>query len=192
MAKRVNVASSGFIVRQAGIDRYVGGHATTSTAASTAITGATETVTNFSNASYELPANALKVGTKVKIRAQGLYTATTGTENHIFAIRAGSTNLAVTGNIDPADNDVWYVEFEMVCRAEGASGTVVGAGAVRSGPRATASPATHMLATGSTSTSTATLDTTAALTLAVAVDRQGTATDSDSMRCDWFSVEIVN
>lgn len=159
--------------------------------ASIAVTGATETEVNFDNARYSLPADTLKVGTVVRIRAQGIHTATTGAETHVLLVKAGSTTLAATGNIDPADNDVWSIDFTMVCRAVGASGTVLGFGMAVSGPRATAAPAQHRLATGATSTSTATVDTTVAQVLAVAVDRQGTATDSDSMRCDWFSVEVI-
>lgn len=174
-----------------GTARIVGGIADSDPAASTAVTGATETITNFDTAEYTLPAASLKVGTMVRIRAGGIYTATTGTENHIFAVRAGSTTIGATGNIDPATNDVFDIEFTFVCRATGASGTIVGSGVCRSGPRATASPATHLMATGSAATSTTTVDTTGSLVLAVAVDRQATATDGDSMRLDWFTVEVI-
>ena len=174
-----------------GTDRVVGGMAISDPVASTAITGTTETNTNFDHGAYTIPAASLKVGTVVRVRAQGIYTATTGAETHTFSVMAGAVVLAVTGNLDPATNDVFDIEFEFVVRAVGASGTVVGSGVCRSGPRATAAPATHLLATGTTSTSTATVDTTGAIVLAVSVDRQGTATDGDSMRLDRFQVEII-
>jgi hypothetical protein len=174
-----------------GTDRVVGGVAAVNPAASTAITGTTETQANFDTGTYSIPANTLKVGTIVRVRAWGRYTATTGSENHVFGIAYGATNLCVTGNIDPATNDVFEIEFEFEVRAVGASGTVTGVGVCRSGPQATAAPATHFLATGSGATSTTTIDTTATTTLGVFVDRQATATDSDSMRLDGFRVEII-
>jgi hypothetical protein len=44
---------------------------------------------------------------------------------------------------------------------------------------------------GTTSTSTATVDTTGSLVVGIAIDRQGTATDSDSCRLDLLSVEVI-
>lgn len=173
-----------------GIARTVGGVAGVNPAASTAITGTTETQTNFDNATLSIPANTLKVGTILRIKAWGRYTATTGAETHIFGVAFGAVNLCVTGNIDPATNDVWMLEFEIEVRSVGATGTVTGIGTCVSGPQATAAPATHLLATGSAGTSTTTVDTTATTTLGVFVDRQATATDSDSMRCDGFRCYI--
>lgn len=190
MGIKFNTPKSDFKLRRGGVERLVGGVASSLVSASTAITGATETETNF-DINYTLPANILKPGTLVRIKAQGIHTATTVNETHVLLVKLGSVTLAQTGNIDPADNDVFSIEFDFVCRAEGATGTVVGSGICRSGPRATAAPAQHMLATGSTSTSTTTVDTTAAAVIAIAVDRQGTATDSDSMRLDRLQVEII-
>lgn len=187
-----NVGSEGLILKEkAGKERRLSGLLSANPAASTAITGATETSAAFSTASVTIPANYLRVGSVVRIRAQGICTATTGSETHIFEVKLGSVTLAATGNIDPATNDVFDAEFDFVVRAIGASGTVVGSGVVRSGPRATASPAVHYLATGATSTSTAAADFTAALALTFCVDRQSTSTDSDSMRLDRFEVSVV-
>ncbi len=174
-----------------GTARVVGGIAMSDPVASTALTGTSETQTNFDHGTYTVPANTLKVGTIVRVRGRGRYTATTGTETHIFGVAFGATNLCVTGSLDPANDGVFDIEFEFVCRAVGASGTVVGSGVARSGAQATASPAFHLLSTGTGSTSTTTVDTTASAALAIFVDRQATATDSDSMRLDTFAVEII-
>jgi hypothetical protein len=174
-----------------GTARIVGGIAAVNPAASTAITGATETQSDFSTGAYTIPANTLKVGTIVRVRARGLHTAATGTETHVLGVAIAGTAIASSGNIDPAANDWFDIEFEFVCRSVGGSGTIVGTGRVLSGPRATAAPVMHMLGTGTTSTSTVVVDTTAALALSVFIDRQAAATDGDSARLDSFAVEIV-
>lgn len=173
-----------------GTERIVGGLAYVDPSASTAVTGATETATNFDN-TYTLPAGSLKVGTVVRIRATGIYTATTGAETHTFAVMLGAVSLGVTGNIDPDDNDRWIIEFTFEVRSVGATGTVVGTGLCHSGTPGSATGVRHIMATGSAGTSTATVDTTAASVIAIAVDRQGTATDSDSMRMDTIHAEIL-
>lgn len=185
-AKRLTVTDG----VSSGTERIVGGMANAGSAASTAITGTTETEANF-DTTYTLPANSLKVGTVVRIRAQGIATAQTGSETFILLVKCGSVSLAVTGNIDIAsNNDVFDIEFEFICRATGGSGTVVGSGICRHGARA-GTATSILLATGSGSTSTATVDTTAANILAIAIDRQATATDSDSVRLDSFKVEVI-
>jgi hypothetical protein len=174
-----------------GTARKVGGIALSDPVVSTAVTGATETQTSFDHGSYTVPANTLKVGTIVRVRARGRVTAATGAEVHVLGLAFGATTLCVSGNLDSVTNNVFDIEFEFVVRAIGASGTVVGAGVVRDGPQAAAPTTTHMLATGSAGTSTTTIDTTASAALAVFVDRQATATDGDSMRLDSFAVEII-
>jgi len=175
---------------EGGTDRVIGGLASVEIVASAAITGTTETRTVFDQ-SYPIPALTLQVGTVVKVRAAVFHTATTGTETYTLAVALGATDLAVTGNLTQNDNGVDIVQFEFVCRSTGATGTVVGAGLVTSTARAAAVTATHGLFTGTTSTSTTTIDTTGALVLGIAIDRQGTATDSDSCRLDYLTAEII-
>jgi hypothetical protein len=155
------------------------------------ITGTTETEANFDQA-YFLPANALKVGSVVKIKASGIHTATTGAETHGMLIKFGSTTIATTATtLNPADNDVWDIDFDFVVRSIGATGTIVGSGHFLLGARATAPTTSNVLATGSTSTSTTTVDTTAISAIAIAVDRQTTSTDGDSMRMDRLIVDVI-
>lgn len=165
-----------------GTARKVGGLASASVAASTAITGATETETNF-DTTYTMPANTLKAGTVVSIRAQGIHTATTGSEDHTILLKLGSTTIVSFASVDPANNDVFYFDFEFVCRTAGASGTILGCG--------TAGPVTPTTGTAKVvNLASTTIDTTAALVIAVAIDRQGTATDSDSARLDYLRVNV--
>ncbi len=173
-----------------GTARRMGGVASRSIVASTAQLGTVETRTVF-DTSFTMPANTLKAGTVLRIRALVFHTATTGSETHTLAVAFDSTDLAVTGNLDPADNGASIIDFTVVCRTAGALGTVVGWGTCTNGARAAALTATHGLMTGTTSTSTQAVDTTAAIVIGIAIDRQGTATDTDSCRLDALTVEIV-
>ena len=165
------------------IGRIGGVNAFREVAASTAITGTTETQTNFDQ-SFSIPANTLKVGTRIKIRAQGIHTATTGAETSTMLLVLGSTTLASFVDSNPADNDVFYFDFEVVIRTAGASGTMVGCG---TGGAVTPTTGTaKVLNLASTA-----IDTTAAQVVGVAIDRQATATDSDSARLDFLTVDII-
>lgn len=161
----------------------LGGLLGVSVAASTAITGETETQASFST-TVTIPANTLKAGSRVKIRAQGIHTAATGSETHTLLLLLGSTTLVSKASIDPAANDVFVVDFELVVRTAGGSGTMVGAGSLGLGASGSGSMYPVYLA------STA-IDTTAAQIVAVAIDRQASATDGDSARLDILSVEIT-
>lgn len=166
-----------------GIAKVVGGRAYSQTAASTAITGATETSTIF-DTNISLPANTLKAGSVIRFSAFGKYTATTGAETHTLAYQVGSVVVGITGNLDPATNDYFHIMGELTCRTAGGSGTCVGWVRIASGASgASGTPLMYYL--GST-----TIDTTAANICGVYVDRQGTATDSDSMRLDHHVVEV--
>lgn len=190
------VAASGRVTTTDGVAsgtaRVVGGVAASLVAASTPITGTQENETNF-DTTYTLPANSLKVGTRIRIRATGIHTATTGTETHTILVKLGSVTIAATGNIDPATNDIFRIDFEFVVRAIGATGTIIGDGICQFGARAAALAATgtHLLATGSGGTSTTTVDTTVANVIAIAIDRQATATDGDSARLDRLTVDVT-
>lgn len=173
-----------------GTARRIGGIASRSVAASTAQLGTVETRVVF-DTSYTMPANTLKVGTILRIRALVFHTSTTGSEVHVLGVAFDATDLAVTGNLDPADNGFSIIEFTVICRTAGASGTVVGFGTCTNSVRAAALTATHGLMTGTTSTSTQAIDTTAAIVVGISIDRQASAGDTDSCRCDFLSVEIL-
>lgn len=173
----------------AGLSVGLGGSAGATVAASTAVTGTTETRTVFST-SVSIPAETLQVGTVLKVSAAVFYTATTGAETHTLAVALGSTDILTSGNIDPANDGVTLISATLVVRSIGATGTVVGWGTAHTGTRG-GSPAAQTLFAGSGSTSTTTVDTTGALVVGIAIDRQGTATDSDSCRLDGLVVEIL-
>lgn len=152
-------------------------------AASTAITGATETETAFDKY-YTIPANAPEAGSVYRGRIWGKHTATTGSETHTLALKLGSTAIFTSGNLDPANDDYWEIEYEIVFRTVGASGTFVTRATLSYGASAAAGTVLRFY---KDSTS---VDTTAALIVAAYIDRQGSATDSDSVRQDSHTVVV--
>ena len=182
-----------------GTAKRVGGVASSSSAASAAITGTTETEANF-DISYAMPANSVRVGSMMKLHGAGIHTATTGAETHDSLVKWGSVTLASVTGIDPADNDVFMWDLTVSVRSIGAGAggsTVVGSGYFSAGAANRAATATGTIAGnvesvffGSAGTSTAAVQTDASQTLAIAIDRQAAATDADSARLDQFIVEI--
>lgn len=106
-----------------GTVRVVGGRAFNQTAASTAVS-ATSTETDFDQ-TYTIPADTLKAGTVVKIRTQGIATATNSTDTLQIKIYFGSTVLVTTVAVDAVNNDVWFADIDVVIRTVGGSGTFV-------------------------------------------------------------------
>lgn len=175
-----------------GTARVVGGLAYSNTAASTAVTNTT-TETLF-DTKYSIPANTLKAGTKLRVRFQGIATATNGTDTLAIALKIGSTDAAppVGGTTlismaatDVANNDVFTGEYELICRTAGASGTMVGVGTYKSIPAAEGTMTIKDDILAST-----TIDTTAAQLLAVSAT-WSVANAGNSVRLDFMSVEIV-
>lgn len=152
---------------------------------STAITGATETQANFDN-KVTLPANFLKVGNRVRVRGAVKHTATTGAETHDILVVCGGTTLLSVATIDPANDNIFEFDVEFGVTAIGGSGVIRG----NAQYRATAAGGTAT-AWVDQAIDSVTLDTTAANDLAAAIDRQGTATDSDSAKCTWFVAEMM-
>lgn len=149
--------------------------------ASTAITGTQEAATAFDQ-KVTVPANAIVAGSVLIIKAMGIYTATTGTETHTLALKIGAIVLNVTGNLDPANNDVFEYDVEVYVRA---NGDLAVTGWFTSGPPLTGTSK----AIGAIVTPGPTL--TVANDVTVEIDRQGTATDSDSARLDYLSVKKI-
>jgi hypothetical protein len=169
-----------------GTARIVGGRAYTNTAASTAVSNTT-TETLFDK-SYSLPANTLKAGTLVRIRYQGIATATNSTDTLAIKLYIGGlsgTVLISHAATDVANNDVFSGEMSLICRTAGASGTIVGAGTYKSVPAA-AGTATYKDAILASTT----IDTTAAQVIGVSA-QWSVASASNSCRLDFLSVEVL-
>ena len=153
------------------------------TADSTAITGATEADTIF-DTYHTVPANTLRAGSIIRCHAIGQHTATTGSESNTTQLKVGTVSIASTGVADPADNDIFVFNYEIIIRTIGAGGTLTAQGYRIHGASGTGTARPTLL--GST-----TIDTTGALTVGVWMDRQTTATDSDSAVLRTITVEVV-
>lgn len=151
-------------------------------AASAAVTNTT-TETAFDK-SYTIPANTLKAGDVIKIRAQVIATATNSTDTLTIKAKAGSTVLAATAAVDVADNDIAVIDIYVVFRTVGASGTMVAFGFVSLGVAGTATARPVSLASTS-------VDTTAAIALTVTAT-WSVADAGNSCRLDGLHVERMS
>lgn len=174
-----------------GTARVIGGLAYTNTAASTAITNTTAE-TAFST-QYSIPADTLKAGSLVKIRFQGIATATNGSDTLTIKLWLATSVVAdaITGitlvsmaATDVANDNVFQGEYELIVRTIGAGGTVIGAGTFKSIPAAEGT----MTIKDDILASTA-LNTTVAQIVAVTADWSA-ADPGNSVRLDFLRVEI--
>lgn len=166
--------------------KHVTGLAYAATAASTAISNTT-TETLFSN-QYSIPANALAVGSVIRIRYQGIATSTNSTDTLAVKLYIGGlsgTVLISHAATDVANNDVFQGEYMLSIRTAGASGTMVGCGTYKSIPAAEGT----MTVKDDILASTA-IDTTAAQVVGVSAT-WSVASASNSVRLDVMTVEIL-
>lgn len=158
----------------------------TNEAASTAISNTT--VETLFSTQYSIPPNSLVPGVRIKIRFQGIATATNATDTLAIKLYIGGvagTALISMAATDVANNDVFTGEYELVVRTVGASGTIVGVGTFKSIPAAegTATYKDDILAS-------TTIDTTAAKVIGVSA-AWSVANAGNSVRLDILTVEIA-
>lgn len=163
---------------------WQGGVVYRSLAASTALTASsTETALD----SYTIPANTLKAGSVIRVRFQGIATATNSTDTLTVKLYIGglSGTAVLTGTAtDATNNDIVTGEALIVLRTIGASGTFVATASGNIVPAATRVAVPVFQITAST-----TLDTTAAVDLTIGY-KWSTTSGSNSCRNDIFVVEI--
>jgi hypothetical protein len=154
-------------------------------AASTA--HAASTTEALLDTSFSIPANTLVAGSVVKIRYQGIATATVAAETLAVKLYIGglSGTALLTGTAtDVANDNIFAGEFTLIVRTAGASGTFVGYGTHVEVPAASGT-AVHDITEIKAST---TIDTTAAQVVGVGVDWSGAS--ANSCRLDLMIVEI--
>lgn len=188
IAASAGIASTGRITTTDGVTsgtaRVVGGRAYTNTAASAAITNTT-TETLF-DAQYSIPADTLKAGTRVRIKYQGIATATNSTDTLAVKCYIGGlsgTALITHAATDVDDNDIFCGEVELIVRTIGTGGTFV----ATTKYNALAQAATAVLQGFVASTA---IDTTAAQVIGVSAE-WSVASTANSCRLDILSVDIA-
>lgn len=151
-------------------------------------TAVTNTTTETVAATHTLPANRVQPGSLIKIRFQGIATATNSTDTLTVKLYIGGTagtaliSMAAT---DVADNNVFTGEYELAIRTVGSSGRMVGVGTYKSIPAAegTATYKDDILAS-------TTIDTTATQQICVSLT-WSVASASNSARVDFFRIEVA-
>lgn len=167
---------------------FINGHSKliyTSTGASTAVT-ATASETAFDK-KYTIPANTLRAGSVIKVRFQGIATATNSTDTlQIKAYLGGTGGTAIlTGTAtDVANNNVFSGEFTIVVRTIGSSGTFVAFGTHTDVPAASGTATQDVMEI----TASTTVDTTTTQDIVVSAT-WSTNSAGNSCRLDIFVVE---
>jgi hypothetical protein len=150
-------------------------------AASAAVTNTT-TQTAFDKA-HTIPANTLRAGDIIRVRAQGIATATNSTDTLAGTVRLGTTDVVASPAVDVANNDIFVIDVDIVIRTVGAGGTFVAAGAAATGVPGTATMrAVHKASTA--------VDTTADISVNVTAT-WSVANAGNSCRLDVLDVQII-
>lgn len=149
-------------------------------AASTAVSNTT-TETAF-DVYPTIPANYLKAGDVLRVRHESIATATNSTDTLTVKLYLGSVQIATTGAVDVANNDIAYIDAQVVIRTSGASGTLVATGKTALGASGTVTAKPFYLASTS-------IDTTAALAVWCKATWSA-ASSGDSCRQDVFNIEL--
>jgi len=155
----------------------------------------TATETAFSTGSYTFPANTLRPGVSVRVRAWGRF-STTLTPTMQWNLRWGSVNTnpiivgtsAVTDPVSGAVSEQWSFEAVFTCRSTGASGAVDGTGSVFLPTTSARVDAVHApdIVSGTT-----TVDTTASTALTLFF-KWGTSSASNTITLGGFVVEVLD
>ena len=135
--RRLGLAPSNRLVVGDRLPSVVPAVAFTNTAASTAVSNTT-TETLFDQF-CTIPAKHLQPGQLIRIRYQGIATATNSTDTLAIKLYIGGltgTVLFSHAATDVANDDVFQGEYELIIRTIGASGTMVGVGTGKSVPAA--------------------------------------------------------
>jgi hypothetical protein len=168
----------------ASVKGWQGGLVYGSVAASAA--HAASTTETLFDTQYSIPANTLVAGSVIKVRFQGIATATNSTDTLTVKLYIGglSGTAILTGTATDATNtDIFTGEALIQIRTAGASGTLVAVASGNIVPAATRVAVPVYQITAST-----TIDTTAAQVIGVGAD--WSTTGANSARLDIMVVEI--
>lgn len=184
--RRLGLAPSNRLVVGERIQGVVPAVVFTNTAASTAVSNTT-TETLFDQF-CTIPAKHLQPGQLIKIKYQGIATATNSTDTLAIKLYIGGlsgTVLISHAATDVANNDVFMGEYDLIVRTVGASGTMVGRGTYKSVPAAEGT----MTIKDDILASTA-IDTTTSKVISVSAT-WSVANAGNSCRLDFLTVELA-
>lgn len=167
------------------VNGWLGGVVYSSVAASAAHTNTTTEA--LFDKQYSIPANTLVAGSVIKVRYQGIATATNATDTLLIKLYIGGltgTALLTGTATDVANDNIFTGECTIQIRTAGASGTFVAVGSHSDVPAASGTAVPVYEITASTA-----IDTTAAQVIGVGAD-WSVASASNSARLDIMIVEI--
>lgn len=150
-------------------------------AAGTALTASS---TETSLGSHTIPANRLRVGSRIRVRAQVIATATNSTDTLTLKLYIGGLAgllICTTGAVDVANNDIGYIDAELVVRT---ATTAVAAGVQGLGVEGTVTAKPFKMASG-----------TIAINVANDITVSGTwstTNGGNSCRIDVLDVDIID
>lgn len=159
---------------------------------SAAGTSVTNTTTETASASVEIPANTIRIGTIIKIRARFRVTADSGATTVTFRLRFGASatpasNTALLGTtaFDSSSGNISVMEFVLTGRAApGAAAAIVGSGLF-----------SETAAAGAGTVKAGVLESTNFATngaLKVHATVTWSAADANAAQCEELLVEVVN
>jgi len=154
--------------------------------ANTAVSGNIGNTTDETafNRTFTIPADALRAGDQIRIRAVAFVVSVNGTPNLTTKLKLGATALLDTGAVAVLGNGVVLIETVVSIRTVGAAGTLVATGQWNAGVAGTATTRAQIL--GSTA-----VDTTAAQLVSVTATWSA-AHLSNVVRLEVLSVEKLS
>jgi len=150
-------------------------------AASTAI--ASTNVEAAFDQTVPIPANFLRAGDVLRVRALVSGIGVTATPTLTLKVKIGTVVVCTTGALTVAANDIGVIDIDIVLRTVGASGTVIAGGMFNLGVPGTAS-------TKAVSAASAAIDTTAACDISVTATWSASSS-SNTCRLDILDVTRV-
>lgn len=154
-------------------------------AASTAVSN-TSSETAFDK-KITVPANTLHSGSVIRVKFQGIATATNSTDTLAIKLYIGGTAgtaLLSLAARDVANSDIFSGWFDLIIRTNGSSGTMVGMGSATANPNAAGS---SMVSAFLASTA---IDTTSDKDIVVSAT-WSVASASNSCRLDFLTAEVA-
>jgi hypothetical protein len=152
-------------------------------------TALTNTVTRTALASYTIKAGSLRVGSRIRVRAVAIATATNSTDTLLLDIggAVGGTPAAIASATatDVADNNIACFDLDLVIRTIGDTGTLAGGGIFTRAPAAAGTAVAPVGLVAST-----TINTNADLVLGL-YGTWSVASASNSCRADLFTVDLI-
>jgi predicted RecA/RadA family phage recombinase len=130
-----------------------------------------------------IPANTLQVGDVIRVRGEAIAPSTNATDTLTLKLKVGNTVVVATAAVDVANNDIGYLEADLVVRTIGAGGTFVACGVQALGTEGTVTAKPFKM-------SSTAIDTTVSQTVKASA-QWSVANAANQVRLDVLNVEVL-